>query len=256
MPFLSDSSKTKSSLPPMKRVLTSTYRSFLFATAVLSLLPLVAQDESGDDLVKKLKGRAGQPEAGKTGSGGSNGLATRGMKTRSFSAGAAAPATTSETRSLTMRGIPKAVSAAAEEDKVDIKPTATGGNEVELSYKVDPESKVARDNILFRKGSAEFADDASVEVVVTLAEALKHPELQGLQFVIEGHASAEGDAYANQNLSQLRAEQIVSVLTSLGVEGSCLIPVGFGETQARFPETSPDALLKQDRRVLIFRLDR
>lgn len=226
-------------------------RSLLAASLLIALMPLAAQDESGDDLVKKLKG-----QAGKKASGGASGLATRGMKTRSFSSGAAAPATTSETRSLTMRGVPKAVSAAAEEDKVAIKPAATGGNEVELSYKVDPESKVARDNILFRKGSAEFADDASVEVVVTLAEALKHPELQGLQFVIEGHASAEGDDYANQNLSQLRAEQIVSVLTSLGVEGNCLIPVGFGETQARFPETSPDALLKQDRRVLIFRLDR
>jgi outer membrane protein OmpA-like peptidoglycan-associated protein len=235
----------------MKRTFVPTFRSLLFAAAFLSLLPLAAQDESGDDLVKKLKGQAGQPEAGKAG-----GMVTRGMKTRSIGGGTTAPATTSETRKLTMRGIPKAVSAAAEEDKVEIKPTATGGNEVELSYKVDPESKVARDNILFRKGSAEFADDASVEVVVTLAEALKHPELQGLQFVIEGHASAEGDAHANQNLSQLRAEQIVSVLTSLGVSANCLIPVGFGETQARFPETSPDALLKQDRRVLIFRLDR
>jgi outer membrane protein OmpA-like peptidoglycan-associated protein len=236
----------------MKRIAAPSFRSLFFSTAFLSLLPLAAQDESGDDLVKKLKGRAGQPEAGKA----SGGMTTRGMKTRSIGGGTTAPATASETRSLTMRGVPKAVSAAAEEDKVDIKPTAAGGDEVELSYKVDPESKVARDNILFRKGSAEFADDASVEVVVTLAEALKHPDLKGLQFVIEGHASTEGDANANQSLSQLRAEQIVSVLTSLGVADHCLIPVGFGETQARFPETSPDALLKQDRRVLIFRLDR
>jgi outer membrane protein OmpA-like peptidoglycan-associated protein len=236
----------------MKRIAAPSFHSLFFATAFLSLLPLAAQDESGDDLVKKLKGRAGQPEAGKA----SGGMTTRGMKTRSIGGGSTAPAAASETRSLTMRGVPKAVSAAAEEDKVDIKPTAAGGDEVELSYKVDPESKVARDNILFRKGSAEFADDASVEVVVTLAEALKHPDLKGLQFVIEGHASTEGDANANQSLSQLRAEQIVSVLTSLGVADHCLIPVGFGETQARFPETSPDALLKQDRRVLIFRLDR
>jgi hypothetical protein len=156
-----------------------TFASAFLATAFLSLLPLAAQDESGDELVKKLKG-----QAGKAASGTSGGMTTRGMKTRSIGGGTTAPATTSETRSLTMRGVPKAVSAAAEEDKVAIKPAATGGNEVELSYKVDPESKVARDNILFRKGSAEFADDASVEVVVTLAEALKHTDLQGLQFVI------------------------------------------------------------------------
>jgi outer membrane protein OmpA-like peptidoglycan-associated protein len=132
---------------------------------------------------------------------------------------------------------------------------AAGDAAVQVNYKVDPESKVTRDNILFRKGSADFADDASVEVVVTLAEALKSPDLAGLQYVIEGHASAEGDAYNNQFLSQERAEQIVSVLTSLGVEPNRLLPVGFGETQARFPDHSPDALLKQDRRVLIYRLD-
>ena len=228
--------------------------SFLLALLSLATLshsvPLGAQDETGDDLVRKLKG-----QAGKSASGTSGGLATRGIKSRSLNAAAPTAAKTSETRSLTLRGIPTAVSVAAEEDKVHLKPAASGDSGVELSYKVDPESKVARDNILFRKGSADFADDASVEVVVTLANALKNRELKGLQFVIEGHASAEGDAHANQSLSQLRAEQIVSVLTSLGVSDSCLIPVGFGETQARFPDTSPDALLKQDRRVLIFRLD-
>jgi outer membrane protein OmpA-like peptidoglycan-associated protein len=220
-----------------------------------------AQDESTEDLIRKLKGQAA--------AGGSGAPATRGMKTRSLG-GAAAPATSSETRSLyfSTRGIPKAVQAAAEEDQVKMKTTtapsssgagdysvAAGEEAVEINYQVDPSSKVTRDNILFRKGSADFADDASVEVVVGLAEALKSPELQGLKYVIEGHASSEGNAHANQMLSQQRAEQIVSVLTSLGVDSHSLLPVGFGETQARFPDHSPDALLKQDRRVLIYRLD-
>lgn len=223
-----------------------------FGGALLALLvsaaPLAAQDESGEDLVKKLKGQAGKTASAP------GGLVTRGAGSRSLGA-ATAPKT--ETRSVVLsRGVPKAVSVAAEEDKVSLKPAPAGGQAVELNYTVDPESKVSRDNIFFRKGSADFADDASVDVVVTLANALKHPELKGLRFVIEGHASAEGDAVSNQLLSQLRAEQIVSVLTSLGVDNQCLLPVGFGETQARFPETSPDALLKQDRRVLIFRLDK
>lgn len=216
-------------------------------TAICTLSHLAAQDESTDDLVRKLRGQAGQPAAP------ASGLATRGFKTRSIGGGTA-PAPATETRSLMLsRGIPKAVSAAAEEDHVSVKPS-TGGA-VELKYEVDPTSKVARDNIFFKKGSAEFADDASVNVVVTLAEALKHPELKGLHFVIEGHASAEGDADSNQYLSQARAEEIVNVLSKLGVDGTCLVPVGFGESQARFPDSSPDALLKQDRRVLIFRLN-
>ncbi len=238
-----------------------------FGSTLLALLvsaaPLAAQDESGEDLVKKLKGQAGKTAPA------SGGLVTRGAGSRSI--GAAASAAKTETRSLILstRGIPKAVSVAAEENKVALATTtapastgagdyavAAGEQAVELKYQVDPESKVTRDNILFRKGTADFVDDASVEVVVTLSEALKHPDLKGLQFVIEGHASAEGNAFSNQILSQQRAERIVSVLTSLGVEEHRLLPVGFGETQARFPETSPDALLKQDRRVLIFRLDK
>jgi len=242
-----------------------TLNSLIAGTLLIFALPFpaAAQEESTEDLIKKLKGQAGA-----TGSGAP---ATRGFKTRSMGAATSgAPAATSETRSLyfSKRGIPKAVQAAAEEDQVKLTnttaPSSSGAGEhsvaageeaVEINYQVDPSSKVTRDNILFRKGSADFADDASVEVVVGLAEALKSPELQGLKYVIEGHASSEGNAHANQMLSQDRAEQIVSVLTSLGVDSHSLLPVGFGETQARFPDHSPDALLKQDRRVLIYRLD-
>jgi OOP family OmpA-OmpF porin len=74
--------------------------------------------------------------------------------------------------------------------------------------------------------------------------------------VIEGHASAEGDDDGNLALSQERAERIVSVLTRLGVEPERLVPVGFGESKARFTANDGEALLKQDRRVLIFRFDR
>ncbi len=236
--------------------MNATPRTHALALLLALLVPMPAtfgQNESTEDLVKKLKGQAGSP-------------ATRGIRTRG---GGAAPA--SETRSLILntRGIPKAIQAAAEEEKVDLKqttaPASTGAGElavtagepaVELNYQVDPQSKVIRDNILFRKGSADFVDDASVAVVVSLSQALKHPDLEGLQFVIEGHASAEGGSDPNQTLSQARAERIVSVLTSLGVETDRLLPVGFGETKARFPEDSPEGLLRQDRRVLIFRLDK
>jgi outer membrane protein OmpA-like peptidoglycan-associated protein len=224
--------------------------SLLYATLALGFLLAFsarAQEAEVDDLVQKLKGQAGQAKA--------SGLATRGMKSRSLNAGAAASAPVKETRSLLLsRGVPKAVTVAAEEDTVALKPST--GDAVELSYEVDPKSEVSKDNIFFRKGTAEFADDHSVAEVVTLADALKHPELQGLKYVIEGHASAEGDDDGNLELSQRRAERIVSVLTSLGVEPARLVPVGFGESKARFAPKDGEALLKQDRRVLIFRLDR
>lgn len=229
------------------------------ASALLIALPAMGQ-ETTEDLIKKLRGQAGQES-----SSGASGFKTRSLTTRSV-----APATQKETRSLyfSTRGIPKAVQAAVTEDKVKVtkttakKSTGAGDYSVsegeeayEVKYEVDPKSKVSRDNILFRKGSSDFADDASVEVVVQLAKALKDPSLGKLKYVIEGHASAEGSAYANQVLSQERAEKIVSVLSSLGVDSGRLLPIGFGETQARFPANSNEALLRQDRRVLIFRLD-
>jgi len=232
----------------MKSHLTLVTALSLLLAAIQAAPPLVAQESGVDDLVKKLKGQAGQ----------SGGLTTRGIKTRGFTpGGGAAPAATTETRSVVLsRGIPTSVKAAAEEDNVALKPSASGGAAVELSYDVDPQSEVSKDNIFFRKGTADFANDSSVAEVVTLADALKHPELKGLKYVIEGHASSEGNDFANQSLSQERAERIVSVLTSLGVEQTRLVPVGFGESKSRFPEGSEESLLKQDRRVLIFRLEK
>ncbi|MDF2375551.1 MAG: OmpA family protein [Verrucomicrobiales bacterium] len=219
-----------------------------------------AQD-STEELIEKLRGQAGREKP-------EEGLKTRGLVTRSVSAAPAAPST--ETRSLyfSTRGLPAAIQIAADEDTVKLTKTTAkasdgagdysvkaGEEAIEVKYSVDPESKVTRDNILFRRGSTEFADEASFQVVSQLADALRDPSLADLKYVIEGHASAEGSAYANQVLSQQRAERIVNVLSSLGVNASRLLPLGFGETQARFPAHSEEFMLKQDRRVVIFRLD-
>lgn len=228
--------------------------------------------ETTEELVKRLRGSAGAKENTPATSGGMRGISTRGLQTRGISTRSIAPAAQpkAETRSVyfSTRGIPKSVQVAAEEDKVKLEKTtakassgagdnavAAGEEAVEVKYDVDPDSKVTKDNILFRKGSADFADDASFQVVSQLAAALKDSSLAKLKYVIEGHASAEGSASANQNLSQRRAEKIVSVLGSLGVSKDRLLPVGFGETQARFPSHSSEDLLRQDRRVLIFRLN-
>ncbi|MEM1441163.1 MAG: OmpA family protein [Verrucomicrobiota bacterium] len=232
---------------------------FVATLAALATSSLQAQD-STEDLIRKLRGQAGKE-------GDATGFQTRGLNTRSINAAAAA---TTETRTLTLstRGLPAAIQIAADEDTVELTKTtakkstgpgdlavAAGEEAIEVKYSVDPESKVTRDNILFKKGTAEFADEASFQAVSQLATALRDPSLAELNYVIEGHASAEGSALANQVLSQKRAERIVNVLSSLGVNSSRLLPLGFGETQARFPAHSEEFMLKQDRRVLIFRLE-
>lgn len=127
-------------------------------------------------------------------------------------------------------------------------------NAYAVSYAVDPDSAVILDDILFAQGSTNFADAYSYDLVVDLAEAMNASEVARERFVVEGHASAEGGYNDNLVLSQARAERIARDLVAMGVAPERLVPVGYGETEARFPENSPEQQRGLDRRVLVFRL--
>ncbi len=123
-----------------------------------------------------------------------------------------------------------------------------------VSYAVDPDSAVVLDDILFAQGSTNFADAYSYDLVVDLAEAMNASDVAVERFVVEGHASAEGNYNANLALSQSRAERIARDLVSMGVAPERLVPVGYGETEARYAENSPEDQRGLDRRVMVFRL--
>jgi outer membrane protein OmpA-like peptidoglycan-associated protein len=136
----------------------------------------------------------------------------------------------------------------------DIPPTYTTGDAYAVSYSVDPNSAISRDDILFRQGSADFADAYSYDLVIDVAEALKAPSLRDETFVIEGHASAEGDYGQNLLLSQERAERISRELVRHGVSAERLMPVGYGEAEAAHPATAVESDRSLDRRVMVFRM--
>lgn len=123
-----------------------------------------------------------------------------------------------------------------------------------VSYAVDPDSLITRDDILFVQGSTEFADAYSYDIVVDLANALNDPALASESFIVEGHASSEGDYTTNLNLSQLRAERIAREMIRFGVSSSRLVPVGYGENEARYPADAAENLRATDRRVVVFRM--
>lgn len=124
-----------------------------------------------------------------------------------------------------------------------------------VSYSVDPDSAVSRDDILFQQGSTAFADAYSYDLVLDLAEAMKSSQLGNASFIIEGHASAEGSYGANLALSQERAERIARDLVAYGVEADRLVPVGYGEAEANYPADSPESQRMLDRRVMVFRME-
>lgn len=123
-------------------------------------------------------------------------------------------------------------------------------------YQVDESCKLATTEINFVQNSTGLADRASDKYLRNLAEALLDPDLMRGRFIIEGHASSEGSHSANQKLSQRRANAIYDYLIRRGVPPHRLAAVGHGESQARFPSWSPEYLLAQDRRVIVYKLIR
>ncbi|MEK7954085.1 OmpA family protein [Luteolibacter soli] len=124
-----------------------------------------------------------------------------------------------------------------------------------VSYPVVATTTITSHDILFQQGSTQFADGHSYDMVLALTEAILDPGLAKASFAIEGHASAEGTSSDNQLLSQLRAEALVRELVRGGVAADRLVPVGYGESEAHHPADAAENLLRQDRRVVISRID-
>ena len=68
-----------------------------------------------------------------------------------------------------------------------------------------------------------------------LVAAMLSPELKGVRFAIEGHSDARGQAAANRQLSQDRAEQVRLYLIALGVHPGRLKAVGKGASDLANP---------------------
>ena len=87
---------------------------------------------------------------------------------------------------------------------------------VEVSYKLD--GLMDFGNLHFKVNSSEFQDPEMAQKILTnIAGALNRSTFSDSCFVIEGHASSEGDAAANLDLSRRRAQRIVTELKKMGV---------------------------------------
>jgi OOP family OmpA-OmpF porin len=95
----------------------------------------------------------------------------------------------------------------------------------------------------------EFDSDqltqAAKENLDQFAKALHDPRLKGEKFEIDGHTDATGAEEYNQDLSERRANAVVSYLASRGLDASALIPKGFGKTKPRVA----DPFSPENRRV-------
>jgi len=96
----------------------------------------------------------------------------------------------------------------------------------------------------FVQGKADLSESATF-VLHDLAKVMqKHPEIR---LRLEGHTSAEGDADANQKLSEARAQAAVDFLISHeGIDKSRLEAVGKGSSE---PKNADDPMAPENRRT-------
>jgi len=105
--------------------------------------------------------------------------------------------------------------------------------------------------ISFEYNSNELIDGDEI-IVMTLASALQSNALAGNTILIAGHTDTDGSDLHNQNLSELRAEKIKSILVdTYGLSKSELVAVGFGE---KLPIANLLGSAPENRRVEIYNL--
>lgn len=118
-------------------------------------------------------------------------------------------------------------------------------------------------DILFNLNSDEFNYDES-GTRPSLVKLLDYVnQCESLQVGVEGHASADGNAKKNQELSELRAKRVRTWLIEQGVRSSKVTSaIGYGSSQPKVTEPTPvqlksmskdesEAVRKQNRRITI-----
>jgi OOP family OmpA-OmpF porin len=102
--------------------------------------------------------------------------------------------------------------------------------------------------ITFETGSVELKPQ-SKKLLDALGKAMTSDKLSKFRFAIEGHADPRGGEELNLQLSQKRAEMVVSYLTdNHQIDPSRLRPIGKGQSEL-FNLTQPDA--PENRRVTV-----
>ncbi|MDQ6787861.1 MAG: OmpA family protein [Acidobacteriota bacterium] len=97
----------------------------------------------------------------------------------------------------------------------------------------------------FAKNSAEIPA-ANKPLLQQAAEQLKKSPAD-TRVEIDGYTDNDGDAAANQKLSERRAESVRSELVRLGVPSAMLSTKGFGETQPKASNDTPEGRFENRR---------
>ncbi len=112
-------------------------------------------------------------------------------------------------------------------DVLDLCPNTPAGAVVD-AFGCEQDTRIVLRGVNFQTNSAELTED-SVEILDRVAGTLvANPEIA---VEIAGHTDSDGDAAYNIDLSQRRAETVMSYLVESGVATERLTAAGYGEEQ-------------------------
>jgi len=108
--------------------------------------------------------------------------------------------------------------------------------------------KVVLPGVSFALNKAELTDAAKRTLDDEVVAALKDDP--SLRVIVEGHTDSTGSAAYNQKLSERRAATVKAYLVGRGIAAERVKSVGYGETQPRASNDTPEGRA-QNRRVEI-----
>ncbi|UCD61062.1 MAG: OmpA family protein [Flavobacteriaceae bacterium] len=122
---------------------------------------------------------------------------------------------------------------------------------VKLYDRFITDGKIVTNGIKFDSGKATLKLE-SMGVINEIVKLMKeHPEIN---FSVEGHTDSDGDAQFNIDLSEQRANTVVSELIARGIDGKRMVAKGFGEDVPVADNTSPEGKAN-NRRVEFVKMD-
>ena len=134
-------------------------------------------------------------------------------------------------------------------EKAGFKKSLTFGP-AEMKAALDADGRVQLHGILFDLDKASLQPESTKQLqhVVTLLK--ENPDLK---LEVQGHTDDQGSEDYNLELSQNRAETVVTYLGLFGIDTSRIIPKGFGESKPVMPNTTKEGRAK-NRRVELVKL--
>ena len=123
-----------------------------------------------------------------------------------------------------------------------------------VADEVDRGVRIFLPKMTFEYNSVELSGEAERKVSY-IADILESDLADQRQIVVAGHADSLGAAENNLKVSRLRAEKVVVMLESLGVDGQRISPEWYGDDDPIIPNTLVDGSDNPEGRALNRRVE-